>query len=157
MSCIMIGVKYKSDSRDRHLHHGNWLLQLGIWIVFVAVPFLFPNNVVDAYGEPPAGMWTDECVPPAPLQRSIISPMYTILVAPSVTHTNIHGSGSFTHTHTHTHTQTHHHPPQWIHLSFPPLIRTSCLPFYSLDSACWLWVLPRHPDGHPPRLCTVME
>ena len=50
MSAIMVGVKYKSDSRDRHLHHGNWLLKLGVWILFVALPFLFPNNVVEAYG-----------------------------------------------------------------------------------------------------------
>ncbi len=50
MACIMIGVKFKSDARDRCLHHGNWLLKLFLWLAFVALPFLFPNNVLEAYG-----------------------------------------------------------------------------------------------------------
>lgn len=70
MSAIMVGVKYKSDSRDRHLHHGNWLLKLGVWILFVALPFLFPNNVVEAYGGCAEGdadglscvLWTDAAI-----------------------------------------------------------------------------------------------
>ncbi|KAG1672210.1 hypothetical protein FOA52_002911 [Chlamydomonas sp. UWO 241] len=49
MAGIMVGVKYTSDSRDRYLHHGNWLLKLAVWLVFTALPFLFPNNVVEAY------------------------------------------------------------------------------------------------------------
>lgn len=50
MSAVMLGVKYKSDSRDRHLHHGNWLLKLFAWLVFTALPFLFPTPLVNAYG-----------------------------------------------------------------------------------------------------------
>jgi hypothetical protein len=50
MSLALVGVKYKSDKRDQILHHGNWLLKLAAWLVFTALPFLFPNNVVDAYG-----------------------------------------------------------------------------------------------------------
>lgn len=50
MSAVMLGVKYKSDSRDRHLHHGNWLLKLAAWLVFTALPFLFPTPLVNAYG-----------------------------------------------------------------------------------------------------------
>ncbi|GAX77158.1 hypothetical protein CEUSTIGMA_g4603.t1 [Chlamydomonas eustigma] len=49
MSATMIGIKYKRDSRDKYLHHGNWLLKLGIWLAFTALPFLLPNNIVDAY------------------------------------------------------------------------------------------------------------
>lgn len=49
MSVTMIGVKYKSDNRDKYIHHGNWLLKLAVWLVFTALPFLFPNNIVDAY------------------------------------------------------------------------------------------------------------
>jgi hypothetical protein len=51
MSCIMVGVKYRSDQRDKYLHHGNWLLKLFVWMLFVAVPFLFPTSVIGAYGE----------------------------------------------------------------------------------------------------------
>jgi len=45
----MVGIKYTSDNRDRYLHHGNWLIKLGVWLVFAALPFLFPTNVVNAY------------------------------------------------------------------------------------------------------------
>jgi hypothetical protein len=50
MSAILFGVKYKNDKRDQMLHHGNWLLKLGIWILFNALPFFLPNSVIDAYG-----------------------------------------------------------------------------------------------------------
>eukprot|EP00195_Chlamydomonas_chlamydogama_P004895 CAMPEP_0202902598 /NCGR_PEP_ID=MMETSP1392-20130828/16943_1 /ASSEMBLY_ACC=CAM_ASM_000868 /TAXON_ID=225041 /ORGANISM="Chlamydomonas chlamydogama, Strain SAG 11-48b" /LENGTH=445 /DNA_ID=CAMNT_0049589387 /DNA_START=195 /DNA_END=1532 /DNA_ORIENTATION=+ len=49
MSCIMLGVKYRSDKRDKYLHHGNYLLKLGVWLLFTALPFLFPNNIVEGY------------------------------------------------------------------------------------------------------------
>lgn len=49
MSSIMVGVKYRSDQRDKYLHHGNWLLKLFVWMLFVAVPFLFPTSVIAAY------------------------------------------------------------------------------------------------------------
>ena len=107
MSCVMIGVKYKSDSRDRHLHHGNWLLKLGMWLVFVAVPFLFPNNIVDAYGK---GSLI--------ICRACGCEMLDVI-----------------------------HPG-------PSL---SALYFLSLDGSDRLWLLPRYPNGHPPRLCPVVE
>ena len=50
MSVAMLGVKYKSDKRDIHLHHGNYLLKLLAWFAFTAVTFLFPNSFVEAYG-----------------------------------------------------------------------------------------------------------
>jgi len=49
MSIALVGVKYKSDKRDRYLHHGNYALKLGVWLLFTALPFLFPNGLVNAY------------------------------------------------------------------------------------------------------------
>ncbi|MEW5314073.1 MAG: hypothetical protein WDW38_005597 [Sanguina aurantia] len=49
MSLSLIGVKYKSDKRDTYLHHGHWMLKLGAWLVFTALPFLLHNDVIDAY------------------------------------------------------------------------------------------------------------
>lgn len=50
MSLIMVGVKYKSDKRGQYIHHGNWLAKLGVWLLFNALPFFFPNGMVEAYG-----------------------------------------------------------------------------------------------------------
>lgn len=49
MSLALCGVRYKSDKRDQMLHHGNWMLKLGLWIIFIALPFFFPNNIVYGY------------------------------------------------------------------------------------------------------------
>ncbi|GIL51871.1 hypothetical protein Vafri_7783 [Volvox africanus] len=49
MSLAMIGVKFKGDKRDRYLHHAHPLLKLGLWLLFTALPFLFPNEVLNAY------------------------------------------------------------------------------------------------------------
>lgn len=49
MAAIMAGVKYKSDARDKYLHHGNWLVKLGVWLLFAAFPFLLPNEFIEAY------------------------------------------------------------------------------------------------------------
>ena len=54
LSLALVGVKYKGDKRDRYLHHGHWLLKLALWLVFTALPFFFPNNVVMAYGKRPS-------------------------------------------------------------------------------------------------------
>lgn len=51
MSLALLGVKYKGDKRDRYLHHGHPLAKLGLWLLFTALPFLFPNEVLDAYSE----------------------------------------------------------------------------------------------------------
>ena len=51
MALALLGVKYKGDKRDQYLHHGGWLLKLGLWLAFSALPFLFPNSLVNAYGE----------------------------------------------------------------------------------------------------------
>lgn len=51
MSLVLIGVKYKSDKRDKYLHHGNYMLKLALWLLFTALPFLFPNSVIEAYSE----------------------------------------------------------------------------------------------------------
>jgi hypothetical protein len=51
MSVALLGVRYKSDKRGAYLHHSNWLLKLGAWVLFNALPFFFPNSLVNAYGE----------------------------------------------------------------------------------------------------------
>ncbi len=50
MSLALLGVRYKGDKRDRLLQHGSWVLKLGLWIVFSALPFFFPNGVIWFYG-----------------------------------------------------------------------------------------------------------
>jgi hypothetical protein len=50
MSLAMMGVRYKSDSRDKFLQHGNWVLKLGLWLLFSALPFFLPSSVVYGYG-----------------------------------------------------------------------------------------------------------
>lgn len=50
MSVALLGVRYKSDKRGSYLHHSNWLLKLGAWVLFNALPFFFPNSLVNAYG-----------------------------------------------------------------------------------------------------------
>ncbi|KXZ45723.1 hypothetical protein GPECTOR_51g709 [Gonium pectorale] len=49
MSLALVGVKTKGDKRDRYLHHGHPLLKLGVWLLFTALPFLFPNELLHAY------------------------------------------------------------------------------------------------------------
>ncbi|KAG2493562.1 hypothetical protein HYH03_008376 [Edaphochlamys debaryana] len=49
MSLAMLGVKTRGDKRDLYLHHGNPLLKFGLWLLFTALPFLFPTPVLDAY------------------------------------------------------------------------------------------------------------
>ena len=44
MALTLLGVQYRSDKRDQYLHHGNWLLKLGLWISFCILPFFFPNS-----------------------------------------------------------------------------------------------------------------
>lgn len=51
MALATLGVKYKSDKRDKYLHHGNWLVKLGVWLLFSVLPFFFPNGVVSVYGK----------------------------------------------------------------------------------------------------------
>ena len=51
MAPALVGVKYKSDKRDRFLHHGNWLVKLSLWLLFCVLPFFFPNGIVNVYGE----------------------------------------------------------------------------------------------------------
>lgn len=51
MALALLGVKYKSDKRDQYLHHGNWMVKLGLWLFFSALPFFFPNGMVNVYGE----------------------------------------------------------------------------------------------------------
>lgn len=50
MAIALLGVRYKSDKRDQYLHHGNWLVKLGLWLAFCVLPFFFPNGLVAAYG-----------------------------------------------------------------------------------------------------------
>lgn len=51
MSLALLGVKYKGDKRGQVLQQGNWMLKLVVWVLFMALPFLFPNGLVQAYGE----------------------------------------------------------------------------------------------------------
>ena len=55
MALVLLGVKYKSDKRDQYLHHGNWMVKLGLWLLFSALPFFFPNGLINMYG---AQGWT---------------------------------------------------------------------------------------------------
>ncbi len=62
MALATLGVKYKSDKRDQYLHHGNWMVKLGLWLLFSLLPFFFPNGVISLYGGScthilPAGWW----------------------------------------------------------------------------------------------------
>jgi Serine incorporator (Serinc) len=50
MALVLLGVKYKSDKRDQYLHHGNWMVKLGLWLLFSALPFFFPNGLINIYG-----------------------------------------------------------------------------------------------------------
>lgn len=50
MAVALLGVKYKSDKRDIYLHHGNWMVKLGLWLLFCILPFFFPNGLVSMYG-----------------------------------------------------------------------------------------------------------
>lgn len=50
MSLALLGVKYKGDKRGQVLQHGNWMIKLVVWVLFMALPFLFPNSLVQAYG-----------------------------------------------------------------------------------------------------------
>lgn len=58
MALATLGVKYKSDKRDKYLHHGNWLVKLGVWLLFSLLPFFFPAGVVSVYGKLHAPMWS---------------------------------------------------------------------------------------------------
>jgi len=50
MSLVMMGVKYRGDKRDRMLHHGHPLAKLGLWLLFILLPFFFSVPVLNAYG-----------------------------------------------------------------------------------------------------------
>jgi hypothetical protein len=50
MSLALLGVKYKGDKRGQVLQQGNWMIKLVVWVLFMALPFLFPNGLVQAYG-----------------------------------------------------------------------------------------------------------
>jgi uncharacterized membrane protein len=51
MSLALLGVKYKGEKRGQILQQGNWMIKLVVWVLFMALPFLFPNGLVQAYGE----------------------------------------------------------------------------------------------------------
>ncbi|KAI8465487.1 MAG: serine incorporator/TMS membrane protein [Monoraphidium minutum] len=50
MSLALLGVRTKGDKRGAYLHQGNWAAKLAAWLLFIALPFFFPNGVVVAYG-----------------------------------------------------------------------------------------------------------
>lgn len=49
LAVVMFDVKYKSDRRDTALHHGHWLVKLGLWSLCNVLPFFLPPGVVGAY------------------------------------------------------------------------------------------------------------
>ena len=57
MALVLLGVKYKSDKRDQYLHHGNWMVKLGLWLLFSALPFFFPNGLINMYGAHILHVW----------------------------------------------------------------------------------------------------
>ena len=42
-------VKYKSDWRDKHIHHGGWALKAVLWLFCNIIPFFMPNSFVTGY------------------------------------------------------------------------------------------------------------
>lgn len=52
LALTMVGVKYKSDKRDRYLQHGGWFVKIALWLLFIALPFFFPIGLINAYGRP---------------------------------------------------------------------------------------------------------
>jgi hypothetical protein len=61
MSLALLGVKYKGEKRGQLLQHGNWVIKLVVWILFNALPFLFPNGMVQAYGACSAAQHRRSC------------------------------------------------------------------------------------------------
>ena len=53
MALTMLGVRHKSDKRDLYLQHGGWLVKVGLWLLFNALPFFLPVGVVNSYGMAP--------------------------------------------------------------------------------------------------------
>lgn len=49
LSAAMVGVRFRNDPRARFLHHGNYALKMLAWLLFSALPFLFPNGVVASW------------------------------------------------------------------------------------------------------------
>lgn len=50
LSLILLNVKHTSDRRGQMLMSGSPAIKLGFWLLFNALPFLLPNNVVLFYG-----------------------------------------------------------------------------------------------------------
>ena len=112
MALSLVGVKYKSDKRDKYLHHGNYLLKLLAWVVFTGLPFLFPNGLVNAYG---AQLRSDGA--PQQIQLTLHTQRITAGLASSSSSASsaqmVPPQPPTTHAraraHTHTHTDTHTH------------------------------------------------
>ena len=51
LSVVMLGVRYKSDNRDKFIQHGSWLLKTGLWVLCNILPFLLPVGLVNSYGK----------------------------------------------------------------------------------------------------------
>ena len=49
LSLVLIGVKFKSDKRDRFLQHGGWPVKVGLWLGFNVLAFLAPVGLVTSY------------------------------------------------------------------------------------------------------------
>jgi serine incorporator 1/3 len=49
LAIITLGVRYRGDWRDKHLHHGSWPIKLLLWSAFNTLPFFFPNSLINAY------------------------------------------------------------------------------------------------------------
>jgi len=49
MSLCLIGVKSRSDRRDKKLHHGSWVVKTLLFIVFLALPFFLPDGGIEGF------------------------------------------------------------------------------------------------------------
>jgi hypothetical protein len=50
LALVLLGVRYRSDKRATLLMSGSPAVKLGFWVLFNALPFFLPNNVVLSYG-----------------------------------------------------------------------------------------------------------
>jgi len=46
---MLINVRSRADPRDRHIHHGGWVLKSTAWLVCNVLPFFFSNDVITGY------------------------------------------------------------------------------------------------------------
>jgi hypothetical protein len=107
MSLALLGVRYKGEKRGQVLQQGNWMIKLVAWVAFMALPFFFPNGMVQAYG---ASRWRR---PRVAWQRCVCADAASWAARAHALHAatrsglrRIHAAAPTLSHHTHTHTHT---------------------------------------------------